>query len=74
MGPISFLSFFKTIGGIESGPEALWGFKLKKSFLLPGVKIKVWCVEGKELIICDLPREKVPPRGFIQFFMTSFKI
>ena len=27
MGAISLLSSFKTIGGIESGPEALWGFK-----------------------------------------------
>ena len=32
MGAISLLSSFKTIGGIESGPEALWGFKLSESF------------------------------------------
>ena len=32
MGAISLLSSFKTVGGIESGPEALWGFELSKSF------------------------------------------
>ena len=49
MGAISLLSSFKTVGGIESGPEALWGFKLSKSFLTPGVEISIWGIEGKEL-------------------------
>ena len=34
MGAISLLSSFKTIGGIESGPEALWGFKGTQKFFL----------------------------------------
>ena len=29
--------------------EALWGFKLFKSVLTPGVKISIWDIEGKQL-------------------------
>ena len=49
MGAISLLSSFNTIGGIESGPEVLWDFKLSKSFLTAGVEISIWSIEGKEL-------------------------
>ena len=41
MGAILLLSSFKIIGGIESGPEALWGFKLSKSFLMLGLEISI---------------------------------
>ena len=37
MGEISWLSSFKTVGGIQSGPVALWGFKLASNFWMPGV-------------------------------------
>ena len=37
MGEISWLSSFKTVGGIKSGPVALCGFKLASNFWMPGV-------------------------------------
>ena len=37
MGDISWLSSFKTVGGIKSGPVALCGFKLASNFWMPGV-------------------------------------
>ena len=33
----SWLSSFKTVGGIKSGPVALCGFKLASNFWMPGV-------------------------------------
>ena len=35
MGEISWLSSFKTVGGIKSGPVALCGFKLASNFWMP---------------------------------------
>ena len=33
---ISLLRFFKTMGLMESGPDALLGFRLQSSFIMPG--------------------------------------
>ena len=38
MGEISWLSSFKSVGGIKSGPMALCGFKLASNFWMPGVE------------------------------------
>ena len=47
MGAISLLNSFNTIRGIESWPEALWGFnQLSRT---RGVEISIWGIEGKEL-------------------------
>ena len=46
MGEISWLSSFKTVGGIKSGPVALCGFKLASNFWMPGVDIVMFGIEG----------------------------
>ena len=46
MGDISWLSSFKTVGGIKSGPVALCGFKLAINFWMPGVDIVMFGIEG----------------------------
>ena len=48
MGEISWawLSSFKTVGGIQSGPVALWGFKLASNLWMPGVDIVMFGIEG----------------------------
>ena len=48
MGEISWLSSFKTVGGIKSGPVgvALCGFKLASNFWMPGVDIVISGIEG----------------------------
>ena len=50
---ISLLRFFKTMGLMESGPDALLGFRLQSSFMMPGTDIVIsgigWyllCSEG----------------------------
>ena len=45
MGEISWLSSFKTVGGIKSGPVALCGFKLASNFWMPGVDIVISGIE-----------------------------
>ena len=46
MGEISWLSSFKTVEGIKSGPVALCGFKLTSNFWMPGVDIVMFGIEG----------------------------
>ena len=55
MGAISLLSSFKTIGGIESRPEALRGFKLSKSFS------KVW--SPVKMCGTRVPQKAIVPVG-----------
>ena len=38
---ISFLRFFKTMCLMESGPDALLGFRLQSSFMMPGTDIVI---------------------------------
>ena len=35
------LRFFKTMGLMESGPDALLGFRLQSSFMMPGTDIAI---------------------------------
>ena len=42
MGEISWLSSFKTVGGIKSGPVALCGFKLARFLDAGGRYSDVW--------------------------------
>ena len=46
IGEISWLSSFKTVGGIKSGPMALCSFKLASNFWMPGVDIVMFGIEG----------------------------
>ena len=52
-GQFHCLGFFKTMGLMESGPDALLGFRLQSSFMMPGTDIVIsgigWyllCSEG----------------------------
>ena len=45
MGEISWLSSFKTVGGIKSGAVALCGFKLASNFWMPGVDTVMFGIE-----------------------------
>ena len=46
MGEISWLSSFKAVGGIKSGPVALCGSKFASNFWMPGVDIVMFGIEG----------------------------
>ncbi len=53
MREISWLSSFKTVGGIKSGPVALCGFKLASNFWMPGVDIVMFGIEGEGWALCQ---------------------
>ena len=51
MGEISWLSSFKTVGGIKSGPVAVCGFKLASNFWMPS-DVLVRCLSVLNVHFC----------------------
>ena len=56
---ISLLRFFKIMGLMESGPDALLGFRLQSSFMMPGTDIVTSGI-GKYLLCSEGGTEWLP--------------